>query len=223
MVRRVEGREPSALTLVVVTFLLGIAAATIAIWINGFIAYLVDPSVPTSFDYFLFGDQGPSLMSGVLAGPVEETLKFFLLYEVVYHRKEFKSIRHGVIYAIICALGFSFVENTIYFINAAVDGDTLTLLAIGVVRAIGSTLIHVGAAVLVGWFVGMSKWAVRPRRVYIYVGLLCAIAFHSLSNYLIYVTPFGIIIVAGMAALIVAYVFKRIHLERMSTVPRTAL
>jgi RsiW-degrading membrane proteinase PrsW (M82 family) len=216
MVRRVEGREPQAVKLAVIVFGLGIGAAVMAIWVNGFVSYLVDPVVVDSFDLFLFPDGEVSIWSSILAGPVEESLKLFLLYEVVYRRSEFKHIRHGVFYALICALGFSFIENSIYLINAASEGDSYLTLTIGVVRAVGSTMIHIGAGVMAGWFVGMSKWGTKPRMVYIFIGLLCAIVFHSLSNYLIVSTPFGIIIVTLMAMLIVYFVFRKVRIERLS-------
>lgn len=218
MVRRVEGREPSAVKLAVIAFGLGIGAALMAGWVNQYIAYLTDPVVVDGFDLFLFQDTGVSVWSSIMAGPVEESLKFFLIYEVIYHRSEFKYIRHGVFYALICALGFSFIENSIYFINAASEGDTLLTLAVGVIRAVGSTLIHIGAGVMAGWFVGKAKWGIGMHRYYLYIGLLCAIVFHSFSNYLIHITPYGIVIVTVLACAIVWRIFYLIGKERRTEV-----
>ncbi|MEO8637500.1 MAG: PrsW family intramembrane metalloprotease [Candidatus Taylorbacteria bacterium] len=210
IVKRVDSDNTEPVKLLLLTFGLGIGAAFLAMWVNGVASFLFDPKADSTLSIFFNISDNRSPATFFLAGPIEESLKLFLVYEVIYHRKEFDRIKDGVIYAIMCALGFSFLENTSYFFQAVATSPEIYYLIQGVVRAIASTLIHVSAASICGWYLARAKLSGGAKK-YIIVGLVLASLLHGFSNLmLVYFNLYGLALEFIVSLLVVYFILRKL-------------
>lgn len=212
ILRRLDADEPEPIKLLCLAFSMGIGAAFLAGWGNEFVSFLVAGSqtAATPLEQFFASSDGFTLIEVFMAGPIEESIKLFLLFEVIYHRPEFNQARDGVIYFVVCALGFSFLENTFYFFDAVVTGPQEAFLVVGVIRAIASTLIHVAAATIGGWFLSKAKFS-GNRFGYIFLGLALGALLHGASNVILTVMPaYGILIELALTLFIFVYIMRKL-------------
>jgi RsiW-degrading membrane proteinase PrsW (M82 family) len=114
-----------------------------------------------------------------VVGVIEETAKLFVVYTLVYRRKEFNEPMDGIIYAAASALGFATLENIFYMID---QGLYLILL-----RGPVSTLGHILFSGMWGAALGLAKFEENParRRGMVLRGLLLAIVTHGVFDVLI--------------------------------------
>lgn len=90
---------------------------------------------------------------------LEECVKGFVVVKVDGNRKEFTRIIDGVECAIAVALGFSFIENIVYFVairNAFLDIH-IVLPAL-IIRAVISTAAHVMFSGIFGYYYGKARF-----------------------------------------------------------------
>ena len=74
------------------------------------------------------------IYSFLTAAPVEEGLKFFILYYVVYKMKEFDEPTDGMVYGVVASLGFATLEN-IYYVYVLKDYFETSSMALAVMRS----------------------------------------------------------------------------------------
>ena len=119
----------------------------------------------------------------------EETFKFLGIYIVALKSRYFDEPIDGVVYLITIALGFSALENAMFLINPLGTGDAFATLLLGDFRFIGATLLHVAASGTVGIAIALSYYA-EPweKRIWLGVGLICAIVLHTTFNFSIIVS-----------------------------------
>ena len=96
-------KEPNRI--IIITFLFGVLISLPAGYINDFI-----------FKRFATGDEiNEALLSGFFAGgPVEETLKFLVLYFYILREKAFNEPMDAIVYGVLISLGFATLENFNY-------------------------------------------------------------------------------------------------------------
>lgn len=161
--------HPEPRGLIILSFLVGMLATAIAYPIEKLIAENVNGN-----DFTLLS----------LWAITEEVLKFLGIYLVALRSKYFDEPIDAVIYFMTIALGFAALENTMFLFNPLGDGDTMATLLLGNFRFIGATLLHVGASGFVGVMLALSFYEVRAkRRMAGIMGLLGAIALHTLFNF----------------------------------------
>jgi len=90
-------------------------------------------------------------------GVVEEYAKHFIAKKV--DKKEITSIDDAIEFSIIAALGFSFAENTFYFIEIWQNLGTDLLLRVFIFRSIFSTFAHVLFSAVYGYHFGLALFA----------------------------------------------------------------
>lgn len=56
----------------------------------------------------------PYLEAILISGGVEEFVKWFVLYHIIYNHTEFDEPYDGILYAVAVSLGFATVENVLY-------------------------------------------------------------------------------------------------------------
>jgi len=129
-----------------------------------------------------FGAHGGELVSAVVGAPlIEESLKGLALLFLLHGRRhDLDGITDAVIYAAMVGLGFAFVENITYYIDAAlVGGEQLAVLF--VLRGLASPLAHPlftlpTAVAVVAFSMGRVRaWAIGA-------GWLAAVGLHALWN-----------------------------------------
>lgn len=92
-----------------------------------------------------------------------------------------------VIYMITVALGFAAVENTLFLIQEAQLGGSISSLVItGNLRFMGATLLHVISSATVGVCMSLTFYnKAFTKKVAVVVGLILAIILHTVFNLLI--------------------------------------
>lgn len=166
---RKDKYEPEPLSWIVKIFLLG-ALITIPIAIGESIAGIFIS------EFAIF----------VIVSPVmEECGKYFVVKKYVYQSREFNEPVDGIIYAVAAALGFATIENILYIFSIPLS-ELSTLFWVVFLRAILSVPGHALFASITGYSLGVAKFE-NPRHapIIIIIGLLGAILFHALFNYLL--------------------------------------
>ncbi len=105
-----------------------------------------------------FGPRGVGFLSWaydafLVAGLVEEGVKYFFVKRYLYRRPEFDERMDGIVYAACVSLGFAFAENVLYGYN----NSTVLLL-----RAFTAVPMHAAVSGILGYWVGRAK--VEGRR-----------------------------------------------------------
>lgn len=90
-------------------------------------------------------------------GIVEEYLKHVVVKKV--DKNEINSVRDSIEFSIIAALGFSFAENTFYFIQVYHSFGIDMLIQVFVFRSLFSTFAHVLFSAVYGYHFGLALFA----------------------------------------------------------------
>ncbi len=105
---------------------------------------------------------------------VEEFCKFIFIRGVLYRMKDFDEPLDGIIYSVMVAMGFATAENLLYVFYADGGGST------AVIRMFTAIPAHAFFAILMGYFVGLARFAPSTHSVlYSIVGLIVAVIFHG--------------------------------------------
>jgi RsiW-degrading membrane proteinase PrsW (M82 family) len=137
------------------------------------------------FEYFLSGISMPfspvsnAFIQGfIVAGLVEESVKFFFVKWFIFNKKEFDEVLDGIVYSICISLGFAFIENLLYGYS-----DTTILL----IRGFTSVPLHAAASGIMGYYIGISKCEGKGlhRR-----GLFYAVLVHGAYDFFIFLGGF---------------------------------
>ena len=93
-----------------------------------------------------------SLISSFLsAAPVEEILKFTVLYSLVYKMKDFNEPIDGIVYGVTVSLGFATLEN-IYYVYVLSDYFGTTSQGLAILRSFSAVPAHAVFGVFMGYF-----------------------------------------------------------------------
>ena len=84
-------------------------------------------------------------------GLVEESCKFFLIYKITYHHKEFDHIYDVIVYCVFLSLGFALLENILYVLLSESN------ISVGILRAICAIPGHACFAIIMGNYLGKAK------------------------------------------------------------------
>lgn len=117
---------------------------------------------------------------------IEEFAKFGVAYFLALRWSVFDEPLDAIIYLVTAALGFSALENTLFLIHPIDSGDVLKSVITGDLRFVGASLLHTLASATIGISIALSfaKPAVE-RRLYAFVGVILAVALHTLFNFFI--------------------------------------
>jgi protease PrsW len=141
----------------------------------GFLAVLPAVIVELVLDSVIpkFGVMADAAVKGFLvAGLVEEGIKFAFVTMWIYARKEFDEVADGIVYTACLSLGFALVENVMYSV-----GSPWIMLA----RAFTAVPMHATASGIMGYFIGISKNGGGKDRKF--EGLLWAVLIHGVYDF----------------------------------------
>ena len=150
-------------------FLLGMLITIPAL----FLEFIVDLFLP-----FARAPYGTTALIGawLVVAPIEEIAKFLAVWSGVYRNRIFNERLDGIIYMVVVALGFATVENILVVLR---EGAAIVPL-----RFITATLLHILASGIVGYFLGLAKFAKRRGGWLIVAGLVLGILLHGLYDQL---------------------------------------
>ncbi|MBB5069206.1 PrsW family intramembrane metalloprotease [Saccharopolyspora gloriosae] len=127
---------------------------------------------------------GKVLTASVVAPVVEESFKgFFLLLMLWFRRFEIDGPTDGLVYAGLCALGFAFVENVLYYQTGLLESGTGvagTVLVRGVIAPLGHPIYTAMTGLGVA-YAARSRSA--GRGVAVIAGWVAAVLLHALWNF----------------------------------------
>lgn len=97
-------------------------------------------------------------VSFFVAGLVEETFKFAVLFFLIWRDKNLNEPIDGIVYSVFISLGFAGLENILYVFNPELGGMTTALS-----RAIFSVPSHGFFGVTMGYYFAMAKFEPQHR------------------------------------------------------------
>lgn len=143
---------------------------------------------------------------------LEEISKFVVVYWIALRQKSNDEPEDSIIYLIVSALGFVALENTLFLIEPLRSGDFIGTIITGNLRFIGASLLHTMSSATIGIFMALSFYKrYYVRQVYLYTGIVLAIALHTAFNLFIMKESFGNVFAAfgavwvGIIAILVLF------------------
>ncbi len=196
--------EPEQKHLVRRALIVGVVGVFIAMVVGGFFYSLF--GLPIESVSELTDNNEPLLLimlTVFLAGPIEELIKYVVLRYSVYFTIDFNQIFDGVVYGITIALAFSFVENIFYFIDLNSSMTTPMFVATVMFRGLFTTLMHITATGIIGYYLGKAKFSSSGRFLIITKGIVYGSLVHGFYNVLMstdseYAGIFGIMFILAV-------------------------
>jgi RsiW-degrading membrane proteinase PrsW (M82 family) len=172
----IDRYEPEPRALLVRAFLWGAGpAALIALIVNSVGIEVVNSS---------FGSHVGDIYGGSISAPiVEETAKAAALYGVYrWRRSELDGVLDGIVYAAMVGLGFSTMENVLYYGDTLVGGDT-GVGSVFILRGVASPFAHPVFTSMtgIGLAIAATSHGLR-RRLAPVAGFAGAVLLHSAWN-----------------------------------------
>jgi RsiW-degrading membrane proteinase PrsW (M82 family) len=182
-----KDKHPEPNSMVLKIFIWGMLLAPLAIVLELFLVWLLNPS----FHPLSLLSQAPQnglikiiLAATLIPALVEEYLKYSVVKSKVLKNSEFDEPTDAMLYCIIAGLGFAAVENLLLLFKAPLLPFQQALSAI-TLRFLGATFVHALASGIVGYWLALGLLYTKQRKRLILTGLTIAIALHSCYNYLI--------------------------------------
>ena len=113
----------------------------------------------------------------------EECAKLFVLWMLLRNNPYFDEHFDGIVYAVCVGMGFAFVENVGYLVNA---GDMW--VHAGIARGIISVPGHYAFAVLMGYHYSYSHFDIDQRSLHRFLTLAAPIAAHAVFDWILMVS-----------------------------------
>ncbi|USB34746.1 glutamic-type intramembrane protease PrsW [Paenibacillus sp. YPG26] len=126
--------------------------------------------------------------SFLVSAGIEELIKWFVLYHMIYNHMEFDEPYDGIVYATAVSLGFATVENVIFALAHQASVDVL------LVRALLPVSGHAMFGVIMGYYLGRSKFSVgHKRHKFLLFSLLMPVFWHGVYDWILnYTTQYWI-------------------------------
>lgn len=162
-------KEPNRI--IIITFLFGILITIPAGYLNS----LIDKNFATGE---IFND---ALLSGFFGGgPVEELLKFSILYFYILKEKAFNEPMDGLVYGVLASLGFATLENFQYVFY--LDSEFWTAQEIAIFRSYSAIPLHGLCGAIMGFYFG--QYAFSANKKYLGLAIIVPIIFHGSYNFM---------------------------------------
>ncbi|MWC28439.1 glutamic-type intramembrane protease PrsW [Paenibacillus sp. MMS18-CY102] len=115
-----------------------------------------------------------------LSALVEESVKWFVLYHIIYNHTEFDEPYDGIVYAASISLGFATLENVLYALMQPSGFGTLMFRALLPVSG------HALFGITMGYYMGKAKFASAKRiKPYLLLSFILPIIFHGLYDWIL--------------------------------------
>jgi RsiW-degrading membrane proteinase PrsW (M82 family) len=150
-----------------------------------------------------FGGFGPLMTVALTIGIIEEGVKFMAVYLGAYRHAEFNEVFDGLIYAVAAAMGFATLENIAYVVGGG--------LTVGAVRAVLSVPGHAFFAALMGFGMGMGKFAGPGETVWLLRGLVLAVLAHAVFDAVLFTRTALALLVIPLVVVLWRYALAQSH------------
>jgi len=166
--------------------------------------------IVTTILYFLFTEFFPPLIEKsvldqfikafLMVGLIEEFSKYIIVRYYAQPKEAFNEPFDGIVYAVMVSMGFAVTENIFYVFEGGID----TAIA----RALTAVPAHATFGVLMGYFMGKSKFS-KNKTLLNLIGLLLAIVFHGAYDFFLFIPFVPGIWIGAFASLFVALLLSR--------------
>ncbi len=149
---------------------------------------------------------GAALKSFIVIAPIEEAVKLGVVLLFIWNSSHFNEENDGIVYTGAAAIGFALLENIFYVLQSG--------LGTGIMRAVTSIPLHTFTGVLMGYFVGIAKFApdTGKRNRTVWTGFVIAYLIHAVYDTLVLsATAAALLIIPLVVAL---FVFGIIYLKK---------
>jgi RsiW-degrading membrane proteinase PrsW (M82 family) len=143
----------------------------------------------------------------VMVGFTEEFFKFLMLRFHAYRHKEFNEPFDGIVYASFVALGFATLENLLYVLQGG--------LSVGIMRMFTAVPAHFAFGVIMGYYVGKSKFPGANKTACLLQGLLYASFMHGAYDFFIMQKNFPALGIFTIGILIMAWRISKRSIEEL--------
>ncbi len=151
-------------------FFFGILITVPAFFINTYLNIFLETNTNIS---------EPLIGSFLTAAPVEEGLKFFILFYFVYRMKDFNEPVDGIVYGVSVSLGFATLEN-IYYVYVLPDYFETTSLSLAVLRAFSAVPAHAAFGAIMGYF--FMKFSFVSKKDNLFFSIIIPLFLHGFYN-----------------------------------------
>ena len=158
----------------------------------------------------LYANTGISeaLISSFLsAAPVEEVLKFTVLYSLVYKMKDFNEPIDGIVYGVTVSLGFATLEN-IYYVYFLSDYFDTSQQALAVLRSFSAIPAHGIFGATMGYF--FMKYAFIKKENNLALCMIVPILLHGAYNYFAYTSFIIALLLVIISWIVLLRAFSRL-------------
>ena len=151
----------------------------IKIFLLGFLIVL--PILILQRGMLLWLGSNPFVDAFVISAGVEELVKWFVLYHIIYNHTEFDEPYDGILYAAAVSLGFATVENVLFAVTHHASIGSL------LVRALLPVSGHAMFGVIMGYYLGRAKFteSVQRRKRYLLFSLILPLLWHGVYDFIL--------------------------------------
>ncbi|MMZ60657.1 Protease PrsW [compost metagenome] len=123
---------------------------------------------------------GSFVYAFAISAGVEEALKWFVLFHMIYNHTEFDEPYDGILYAAAISLGFATVENVIFALASHATISTM------LIRALLPVSGHAMFGVMMGYYLGRAKFSAgwKSRKFLIY-SLVLPLFWHGVYDWVL--------------------------------------
>ena len=162
-------KEPNRI--IIITFLFGILITIPAGYLNS----LIDKNFATGERF------NDALLSGFFGGgPVEELLKFSVLYFYILKEKAFNEPMDALVYGVLASLGFATLENFQYVFYS--NSEFWTAQEIAIFRSYSAIPLHGLCGAIMGFYFGQYSFSANKK--YLGLAIIVPIIFHGSYNFM---------------------------------------
>ncbi len=133
----------------------------------------------------------------------EELLKYLVLCYFAMPKKDFNEPFDGITYSVMIAMGFATMENLLYVFDTRLPDP----LNVALRRMFTAVPAHAANAVLMGYFMGLAKFA-RDRQALMFTALMSAVVAHGLYDFFIFLDRPGLIAFGALVVLSIVIVLS---------------
>lgn len=143
--------------------------------------FLVIPIMVLQRGIEIWLGQSDFTMAFVQSAGVEEFMKWFVLFHLLYNHTEFDEPYDGILYAGALSLGFATTENLLYSIFMPADFGAMLMRALLPVSG------HMLFGVIMGYYLGRAKFSPtkKKRNFYLVLSVTVPIVLHGLYDWII--------------------------------------
>ncbi|CAH0118719.1 Protease PrsW [Paenibacillus sp. CECT 9249] len=150
----------------------------IKLFLLGFVIVL--PIMIVQRGLIMWWGDNPYVFSFAVSAGVEECVKWFVLYHIIYNHTEFDEPYDGIVYAVAVSLGFATIENLLYVWNTDITFATV------LVRALLPVSGHALFGVMMGYYMGKAKFSKgSATRRFLMLSIAVPLLWHGIYDYIL--------------------------------------